>query len=184
MIYIATKKEIVPVLKSGENEPITEVDILSEVENKTKIFNAHFKTNYPTPRVIFDTFGSRYGFYRKNTREIYVHRDLLKLGNTALNTAIHELSHYIAYKYYGNSIKPHGREWKFIMQFFGKSPRRITRRLIGTQLKGFQKRYIVVCPNCNTIRQITERILKTLSQRICHCGYSMEKLTYTPILVK
>ena len=34
-----------------------------------------------------------------------------------LITLLHEIAHFLAYKHYGNNIKPHGKEWK---QTFGK----------------------------------------------------------------
>ena len=38
------------------------------------------------------------------------------------NTIPHEVAHYIAVKVFGSLIKPHGKEWKMIMNLLGVFP--------------------------------------------------------------
>ena len=39
-------------------------------------------------------------------------------------TLPHEIAHCIQRQIYGYSVKPHGKEWQFIMRLFGKKPDR------------------------------------------------------------
>ena len=60
---------------------------------------------------------TRHGDYRKTGNG-----DHVITINSSLNkykfliTLIHEIGHLVAYKQFGNSIKPHGKEWKFSFQ--------------------------------------------------------------------
>lgn len=60
---------------------------------------------------------TRHGDYRKmpnGTHQITINGNLNPYR--FLITLIHELAHLLAYKKYGYSIKPHGREWKHTFQ--------------------------------------------------------------------
>lgn len=60
---------------------------------------------------------TRHGDYRKmpdGTHQITVNDNLNPYR--FLITLIHELAHLLAFKKYGNRIKPHGKEWKYTFQ--------------------------------------------------------------------
>jgi SprT protein len=40
------------------------------------------------------------------------------------DTVPHETAHYVAYRLHGRGIRPHGAEWRNIMQLFGADPSR------------------------------------------------------------
>ncbi|WP_031428029.1 SprT-like domain-containing protein [Flavimarina sp. Hel_I_48] len=74
-----------------------------------KTFGVHLK--------VVDERTTRHGDYRRmpdGTHQITVNTNL----NTYrfLITLIHEIAHLVAFKKFGRSIKPHGREWKHTFQ--------------------------------------------------------------------
>lgn len=74
-----------------------------------KTFGVHLK--------IVNERVTRHGDYQvrpEGTHQITVNANLNKYR--FLITLVHEIAHLVAFKKYGRSIKPHGREWKFTFQ--------------------------------------------------------------------
>ncbi|GLB53286.1 metallopeptidase [Neptunitalea chrysea] len=70
------------------------------------------KTNHVHLKIVNERL-TRHGDYRKNpdgSHQITVNSSLNKYK--FLITLIHEIAHLVAFKKYGNTIKPHGKEWK------------------------------------------------------------------------
>ncbi|GLB48789.1 SprT-like domain-containing protein [Neptunitalea lumnitzerae] len=70
-----------------------------------RLNNVHLK--------IVDERATRHGDYRRNpdgTHQITINSSLNEYK--FLITLIHEIAHLVAFKKYGQYIKPHGREWK------------------------------------------------------------------------
>ena len=53
---------------------------------------------------------------------------LMRYGDRFVEEVVpHEVAHLIAYSHYGSKIKPHGKEWKFVMcQVLGMAAARVT----------------------------------------------------------
>jgi SprT protein len=87
-------------------------------------------------------------------------------------TLPHEVAHVIARKLYGRSIRPHGNEWKEVMQFFGADSLRChnyaTENVPVRKLRRFT--YTCGCQQhqLTTIRH--NRIQKGLTYRCRQCG--------------
>lgn len=94
-------------------------------------------------------------------------------------TVPHETAHYIADVLYGtHSIRPHGPEWRSIMQLFGAEP-----RVCGNyDLEGIpvrrQRRFDYVC-SCRSHELTTVRHRRVLYQRMKYfCRYCKDELVY------
>ncbi len=68
-------------------------------------------------------------------------------------TVPHETAHYVAYRLYGRTIRPHGPEWQDIMRQFGARPDRCH----GYDVSGLEARQVRLFPY--------------------HCGCSSHRLT-------
>ncbi|UYW01478.1 SprT-like domain-containing protein [Flavobacterium agricola] len=85
-------------------------------ENALQPIVALIKMNHVHLKIVAER-ATRHGDYRANfdgTHIITVNASLNKYS--FLMTLIHEIAHLVAYKKYGNRIKPHGVEWKDTFQ--------------------------------------------------------------------
>jgi SprT protein len=83
----------------------------------------------PVPPIRFDLRGKSAGQLRIDHHGSCIIRYNLALldrhGAAFLrDTVPHETAHYVAYRLHGRSIRPHGQEWRQIMQLFGADPSR------------------------------------------------------------
>lgn len=97
---------------------------VSRVEYYLALAEKLFGRSFPPVAVRFDLRGRTAGMYRvrKELREIRFNPWLFaKYPEDSFATTIpHEVAHYVADLLYGlRSIRPHGREWRAIMQAFG-----------------------------------------------------------------
>ncbi|MEI7730351.1 MAG: SprT-like domain-containing protein [Verrucomicrobiota bacterium] len=70
-----------------------------------------------------------------------------------VETLCHEAAHLAAYQKFGARIKPHGPEWRHLMQVAGYAPNVTARRehVFGLEqrLAKIRRRYEYHCPQCN-----------------------------------
>jgi len=66
------------------------------------------------------------GYAWKNKRKVRFSADLFKRDKVSgrRNTIVHEICHILSWEVYGNKIKPHGNEWKYLMRLCGEEPLR------------------------------------------------------------
>ena len=89
----------------------------------------HFGRRFGAIPVHFDLQGRNAGMYRVRGRQRCIRYNpflFAKYFDDNLdNTVPHEVAHYISDLLYGlRNIRPHGVEWKGLMQLFGAEPRR------------------------------------------------------------
>jgi len=88
-----------------------------------------FACRMPVPAFRFDLRGRAAGQARiapGRTSELRYNVDLL-LAHPAeflAQTVPHEVAHLVAYQVFGRAIRPHGREWRSVMELFGVPARR------------------------------------------------------------
>jgi SprT protein len=98
---------------------------------------------------------------------------LKRYGEAFINTTVpHEVSHLIARLRYGAQIKPHGVEWKRIMNLFDASPARChnfnTAQAGGRKLRYFDYRCDCRDHRLSAIRH--NRIMQGAVYLCKHCG--------------
>lgn len=92
----------------------------------------HFRCPMPPPEIRFDLRGQAAGQARiaaGQAGQIRYNRQLL-CDNPAeflAQTVAHEVAHLVAYRVFGQRIRPHGREWRAVMALFGAPPQRCHR---------------------------------------------------------
>ena len=77
-----------------------------------------------------------------------------RLAHLYVEVLCHELAHLIVYQRHGRAAKPHGPEWRELVELAGYKPR----RLCLTELdKPNPAHYIHRCPVCQATRTSTRR---------------------------
>ncbi len=92
----------------------------------------HFDRRITQPEILFDLSGKSAGmavFSATGSVRIRYNRTLLhNNGVDFLNQTVpHEAAHLVARALYGRHIRPHGPEWRSVMQLFGAEPVRCHR---------------------------------------------------------
>ncbi|MGI0116851.1 SprT-like domain-containing protein [Zooshikella sp. RANM57] len=91
---------------------------------------AHYQCYFTFPEFILDLRGSVAGQANWHTNQLRFNPALLKQHTEHFlkHTVAHEVAHLVAPKVYGHTIKPHGREWRFVMEtVFGVTANRCHR---------------------------------------------------------
>ena len=101
------------------------------VEKAFEVAEKHYKQKFPRPEVRFDIRNTNGG-------EAWFHRNLIRLNLTFLvenekdflaSTVPHEVAHLVAHHVYdakplnGKKVKPHGKEWKEVMEVLNLPPK-------------------------------------------------------------
>lgn len=93
------------------------------------IAGQHFQQAFDDIDIRFDLRGRNAGMYQRNGRLRCIRFNpwiFARYFDAQLaETVPHEIAHYVTDEVYGmRNIRPHGAEWKSLMQYFGVSPRR------------------------------------------------------------
>ncbi len=110
---------IIEPITQQQQQQVVEVT-LSFIQRASRFYDREFKA---IP-VFFDLSGRASGMYCVKARKKYIRYNphlFSKYYNDSLSDTIpHEVAHYISDELYGlHRIRPHGAEWKSIMQLFG-----------------------------------------------------------------
>lgn len=137
----------------------------------------HYGLRLRPIQVLFDITGSAWGYYIRKNKQQFIRYNpwLFALHFTeGLNDTVpHEVAHYIVDMRYRRRCKPHGPEWREVMQFFGIEKPRATARysLDGIPVRR-QKRHIYYC-DCQTHKISSTRhyrILRGIKYACRQCG--------------
>lgn len=134
----------------------------------------------PVP-VSFELRGRAAGMYRVQGGERQIRYNPYIFGkylaDNLANTVPHEVAHYATDVLYGlRNIRPHGAEWRAVMQLLGAAPVATCRYdLSGIPLRR-QRRYNYRCA-CSTHAITAARHNRVASGRVCyfckHCGTAL-----------
>ena len=160
-------------------QPINETQqqqVFSETESLLQTARELYKTEFSIIPVNFDLKGRAAGMYRShgNQHDIRYNPYLFaKYFDDNLATTIpHEVAHYVTDILFGlKNIKPHGNEWRSVMQDFGVEPQ-VTGQydLTGIPVKQ-QRRFDYQC-DCTTHKLSTVRHNRIQMGRArYHCRY-------------
>ena len=113
-------------------EPITQTQqqqVLSEVERYLRLAEQKLQRSFKDIPVYFDLKGRAAGMYKitLGNRQLRFNPYLFAryFEENFQNTIPHEVAHYLVDVIYGtNMVRPHGKEWKNMMQLLGAEPLR------------------------------------------------------------
>lgn len=135
----------------------------------------------PVPEVLFDLRGRAAGqaVFARRTRRCHVRLNAALLishpREMLEETVPHEIAHVAVYRLYGRHAKPHGAEWKALMQAFGvdASPCHSLPVQPTRQLKRF--RYACGCDEPAWLTSIRHKRAQAGTDYICRiCGARLE----------
>lgn len=121
----------------------------------------HFRKDMSELPVLFDLTGKAAGMYRVKAGQRVIRYNpyiFAKYFDDNFNETIpHEVAHYVTDVLFGlRNIRPHGKEWKAVMQIFGVAANRTARYdLSGTPQRTFQT-FIYHC-GCQNFELTTRR---------------------------
>ncbi len=152
------------------------LDLLSHAE-------AHFGIRLPGCDIRFDLRGKTAGMvgfppgrkpYIRYNPELLLHNREQFLSQTLP----HEVAHLVARRIFGTNIRPHGHEWKQVMEFFGADPVRCHNYELRDSPTRKIRRFTYSCGcrqhQLTTIRH--NRVLKGQTYLCRQCGESLRPI--------
>ena len=137
-----------------------------------------FKSNFPLIAIRFDLMGKTAGMYKvRNAERIIRYNPYLfaKYFDENFSTTVpHEVAHYIMDMVYGfNRIRPHGKQWKALMEEFGAN----ASRTCSFDMEGIPQRihrrfsYKCDCANHEITARRRNQIMRGIKRYFCRkCG--------------
>ena len=162
-------------------EPITAAQqelVIQKTQYFIKIAVDYYKRSISEIPVLFDLSGKAAGMYRVKAGQRVIRYNPYVFAkyfeNNLSETIPHEVAHYVTDILYGlGKIRPHGDEWKSVMQLFGVTPSR-TANYDLTGLPRRQYRTFVYHCGCQDYELTSRRhnkILRGLGHYLCRdCG--------------
>jgi len=160
---------------------------LDFIQRASRYYDRQFKA---IP-VLFDLTGRAAGMYCVKAGKKYIRYNpylFSKYYNDSLSDTIpHEVAHYISDELYGlRSIRPHGAEWKSVMQLFGVAAKATGNYDLSGIPTRQHKRINYYC-GCDTYQFTTKRhnqVIRGIANYACRkCGEVLVILPDSEILV-
>ncbi|VAW59223.1 hypothetical protein MNBD_GAMMA11-1088 [hydrothermal vent metagenome] len=157
------------------------------VINQTNVYiqqaNQLHDLNLTPIDVVFDLKGKSSGMFvvRSSPSHVYIRYNEIIFSqyfdDAMVNTVAHEVAHYVVHSIYGiKNTRPHGREWKQVMQLFNLRPE-VTSRYDVSQLPLKQQRRHSYACGCMTHELSTTRHYKILRGKMTyHCRKCQQPL--------
>jgi SprT protein len=162
-------------------QPITPVQqerVIGETNHFIKSAENYYDRKFNEIPVLFDLTGKSAGMYRVKAGQRVIRYNpyvFSKYFDDNFNETIpHEVAHYVTDMLYGlKKIRPHGSEWKSVMQVFGVAANRTANYdLAGLPVRNFQT-YVYHC-GCQDYELTSRRhnkILRGTGHYMCRdCG--------------
>jgi len=101
--------------------------VIEQTNHYIQLAAVHYGKKFKTIDILFDLSGGTAGMYRVTKRQRWIRYNpyiFSRYFEDNLQTTVpHEVAHYISDQLYGlKKIRPHGIEWKSVMQQFGVKP--------------------------------------------------------------
>lgn len=166
-------------------KPINETQqqyVRQQTEACISLARNHFQKDFPGIEIRFDLKGGMAGMYRVQQGEKLIRYNpwiFAKYFDDNLKSTVpHEVAHYISDYLYGiRNIRPHGREWKSIMQLFNADPSRTHQfNMQGIPVRR-QQRYSYQCRCRHYDLTTTRHKLIQSGQRKYFCRQCATQLT-------
>lgn len=157
--------------------------VIARTNSNIQLAAEYFDRDFSPVSVLFDLTGRAAGMYRvrDNIRVIRYNPVIFAryFDDNLAQTVPHEVAHYISDILYGlRNIRPHGPEWKQIMEFFGADTRATcSYNLDGLPLRRYRQfRYLCRCRQ----HLLTSRRHNKIERNEMHyfCKYCGDRLTF------
>ena len=101
--------------------------IIEKTHHYIDVASSHYNEDFEYIPVYFDLSSRTSGMFVVKGMNKYIRYNPVIFSayfdDSVINTVAHEVAHYIVYQCYGHTkVRPHGREWKSIMDVFGAKP--------------------------------------------------------------
>ncbi|MCW8900782.1 MAG: SprT-like domain-containing protein [Gammaproteobacteria bacterium] len=152
--------------------------VIRETNHLIKSAGDYFNRSFNEIPVLFDLSGKAAGMYRVKAGQRVIRYNPYIFSkyydDNFSETIPHEVAHYVTDVLYGlRKIRPHGIEWKSVMQIFGVAPSRTASYdLSGLPVRNFQKHlYHCGCQNYELTSRRHNKILRGTGHYLCRdCG--------------
>lgn len=158
--------------------PAQQEQVILETNQFLKSAGEYYNCEFPHIPVLFDLSGKAAGMYRVKAGQRVIRYNpfiFSKYFDDNFNETIpHEVAHYVTDVLYGlKKIRPHGSEWKSVMQVFGVAANRTANYdLAGLPVRKYQT-YVYHC-GCQDYELTSRRhnkILRGIGHYMCRdCG--------------
>lgn len=167
--------------KKNSIQPISP-ELQQQVINQTNHFiksaEIYYQRTFDEIPVLFDLTGKAIGMYRIKAGQRVIRYNpyvFAKYFDDNFNETIpHEVAHYVSDILYDfKKIRPHGSEWKSVMQVFGVSANRTANYdLTGLPARNYQKYiYHCGCQNFELTSRRHNKVLRGTGHYLCReCG--------------
>lgn len=139
-----------------------------------------FKRSFSRPHIELNLSGQSAGTANPQKNLLRFNKQLFTENKLHFlkQTVPHEVAHLIAYQLFGLTIKPHGKEWQYIMQMVFQLPaERCHHYKIARKTKRY---YLYNCQCLNLIHPLTARRHHLIAQGYQYmCKYCKKMLTFT-----
>lgn len=167
------KKNFIPPISPAQQQ-----QVIKQTGYFIKTAEEYFQQALNEIPVLFDLSGKAAGMYRVKAGQRVIRYNpyifAKYFDDNFSETIPHEVAHYVTDVLYGlGNIKPHGSEWKSVMQVFGVAPTRTASYdLSGLPVRNFQKyMYRCGCQNYELTSRRHNKIVRGKGHYLCRdCG--------------
>lgn len=158
--------------------PVLQEQVIEKTNHFIKQAADYYHRNFAEVPVLFDLSGKAAGMYRVKAGQRVIRYNPYVFAkyfdDNVSETIPHEVAHYVTDMLFGlKKIRPHGNEWKSVMQVFGVAAKRTANYdLSGLPVRNFQKYvYHCGCQNYELSSRRHNKILRGTGHYLCRdCG--------------
>ncbi|EAQ65893.1 putative SprT protein [Marinomonas sp. MED121] len=149
-------------------------DFASAIKEKvnacTLMANRYFKSSIKPPKIALNQRGSAAGTAYLQRHEVRFNQAMYEQDPQGfIRTVVpHEVAHIFVYQHYGKGVKPHGKEWKFVMEYvFGVKAERTHNFDVVRSGKEFL--YLCDCSEHSLTIRRHNKVLKGMKYQCRNC---------------
>lgn len=158
--------------------PSLQEQVIKETNHFIKSAEDYYSSRFPEIPVLFDLTGKAAGMYRVKAGQRVIRYNPYVFSkyfdDNFSETIPHEVAHYVTDVLFNlKRIRPHGNEWKSVMQVFGVAANRTANYdLSGLPVRNYQKFvYHCGCQNYELTSRRHNKILRGSGHYLCRdCG--------------